>query len=638
MATRKKNETKRAEGRGLKAEGQKTEVAATQQTEPKTATPAINMGARVLVDLPVAAIIPTPENPRVLPDGHVVGEDQPKFIELFKSIQANGVIEPVHVRKHPTEHASYDLRDGARRWRAAQIAGMEKIPAFLYTEMSDLAACLMTMLQTLGREDLTPIQESVTVATLLERCNGDVDAAAAYTGHTPQWVRLRARLQALSPGWQKAMNREITPDNGWEFANTWGVGHYELLARLDENVQEVLWAEFRHKWGSEKWAVKDLEKYLAKEVMHLLVSTSWPKDDATLLPKGAGACVECQKRSSCTGQRELFHDGETPEVIAKRDQCTDKACWAARADAWTQANIKTMQKQYPKLQLVATQHPDYYEAQEITRKHGGKVQVMDNAKACKAETPGAVPSLVVHGPDKGELKWFKPETAARQTATGHAAGPKPLAEKRETLDSKRWASVIEVIRERLEVIKFSELPAHTLPDLLKLVQGFGTDNARLDSDWKTFDAKVDTAVLAEQVWRLVTPEMSDAMNYSKPTEVHAGTIETTKRIAGLLGMEPDPMFAAAKQRLPDPKSWKKQAEEEAAKAEKKTAKSPKKSKPKGKGKPADDRPDEAVYECEACHKIAVTDDEKDGWPSPDQCPECEEEMNAKEDAENNDEV
>jgi len=233
----------------------------------------------------------------------------------------------------------------------------------------------------------------------------------------------------------------------------------------------------------------------------------------------------------------------------------------------------------------------------------------------------------VHGQDKGQFKWLEPEAVSRSKGSSFRPRGKSLMERRGILDSRRWASVIEVIRERLEVIKFTELPTHTLPDLLKLVNVFGTDNVRLrGSDWKAFDEKLETAVLAEQVWRLVAPEMASAMRYPKPAEVQPSTVTITKRIAGLLGMDSAAMFDAAKLRLPDPKSWKKQAEEEAAMAEKALAK---KGKHNRKGKRQQSKTE--TFTCRECG-IEALPSEHEAWPEPDLCPPCEEKLNTHEEA------
>jgi len=86
--------------------------------------------------------------------------------ELAQSIRRQGLMQPVVVR--PLDDERYEIIAGERRWRASQLAGLERIPA-LVREVSDEAAVAMALIENIQREDLNPIEE----ATALQRLQQD---------------------------------------------------------------------------------------------------------------------------------------------------------------------------------------------------------------------------------------------------------------------------------------------------------------------------------------------------------------------------------------------------------------------------------------------------------------------------------
>ncbi|MEN9682819.1 MAG: hypothetical protein RLZZ427_570 [Pseudomonadota bacterium] len=103
-----------------------------------------------LAVLPVAAIIPHPDQPR----RHF---DEAALSELAASIAARGVIQPVIVTPHGD--GRWRLVAGERRWRAAQRAQLHEIPAIVRT-LSDREITALALIENLQREDLNPIEEA----------------------------------------------------------------------------------------------------------------------------------------------------------------------------------------------------------------------------------------------------------------------------------------------------------------------------------------------------------------------------------------------------------------------------------------------------------------------------------------------
>jgi ParB family chromosome partitioning protein len=91
--------------------------------------------------------------------------DQAALAELAASIKAQGLMQPVVVR--PVERDRYELIAGERRWRAAQLAGLEEIPAIV-REVPDEAALAMSLIENIQREDLNPMEEAAGLQRLAD--------------------------------------------------------------------------------------------------------------------------------------------------------------------------------------------------------------------------------------------------------------------------------------------------------------------------------------------------------------------------------------------------------------------------------------------------------------------------------------
>ena len=108
--------------------------------------------------VPVELIVPNPKQPRR-------SFDDAALEGLAGSLRERGVLQPVLVR--PVAGGTYELVAGERRWRAAQIAGLETIPA-LVRERDDAAALEAALIENMAREDLNPVEEARACAALVE--------------------------------------------------------------------------------------------------------------------------------------------------------------------------------------------------------------------------------------------------------------------------------------------------------------------------------------------------------------------------------------------------------------------------------------------------------------------------------------
>jgi ParB family chromosome partitioning protein len=115
-------------------------------------------GDRDLRQLPVELITPNPRQPRR-------SFDEEALIQLAGSLGDRGVLQPVLVR--PSAGGTYELNAGERRWRAAQLAGLQTIPALVRIH-DDAESLELALIENMAREDLNPVEEARACALLVE--------------------------------------------------------------------------------------------------------------------------------------------------------------------------------------------------------------------------------------------------------------------------------------------------------------------------------------------------------------------------------------------------------------------------------------------------------------------------------------
>jgi ParB family chromosome partitioning protein len=111
--------------------------------------------------LPISSIETNPFNPRV----HF---EKDALEELSKSIQIHGIVQPLTVRKLGRDN--YQLISGERRFRAAQLAGLQEVPAYIRIA-NDQTMLEMALVENIQRENLNAIEVALSYERLLEECN-----------------------------------------------------------------------------------------------------------------------------------------------------------------------------------------------------------------------------------------------------------------------------------------------------------------------------------------------------------------------------------------------------------------------------------------------------------------------------------
>ena len=336
-------------------------------------------------NLPLAVLTESKTNPR-----HLFEEDALK--ELPESIRSQGVLSPLLVR--PLTERSFEIVAGARRYRAAQLAGAETVPVRI-VNLSDAAALEAQLIENLQRRDVHPLEEAQGLRALLslEEPKYSIEQIAAKTGKSPAYVAQRLKLTELCPAAVEAFAKEDI-----------GVGHALLLAKLPSAEQEdALNACFREDWGGGGKSkrillpVRSLQQWIEQNVMLILKLAPFDTKDAELVPS-AGSCLDCPKR---TGHNKLLF------ADVRQDACTDPACYHIKVDAHV-ANIVSAK---PKLVQITTAYSQSNEGNtalprnkyvEIKQQKPTDKGQRDwpEYKTCKSMSD----AIVTDGIDKGELR------------------------------------------------------------------------------------------------------------------------------------------------------------------------------------------------------------------------------------------
>jgi ParB family chromosome partitioning protein len=131
--------------------------------------------------------------------------DQQALQELADSISAQGVIQPIVVRPDG-EH--YELIAGERRWRAAQLAGLQKIPVVI-RDLDSKSAAAIALIENIQREDLNPLEESQALMRLIEEFDLTHQQVADSVGRSRATVSNLLRLLDLADPVKDLVNRGL---------------------------------------------------------------------------------------------------------------------------------------------------------------------------------------------------------------------------------------------------------------------------------------------------------------------------------------------------------------------------------------------------------------------------------------------
>src|SRR5947199_2205379 len=168
--------------------------------------------------------------------------NQAKLEELAQSIRTTGIIQPLLVRP---AGGLFELVAGERRWRAAQLAGLARIPAIV-RDIPDDNLLELALIENIQREELNPIEEAIAYKRLIESLGLTQEEVAHRVGRDRTFVTNYLRVLKLPTDIQKLIE---TDKLSFGHART-------LLAINDPMVQRRL----AHKIAKDKWSVRETEQ------------------------------------------------------------------------------------------------------------------------------------------------------------------------------------------------------------------------------------------------------------------------------------------------------------------------------------------------------------------------------------------
>src|SRR3990172_6315413 len=151
-----------------------------------------------LIEIDVHRIVPNRYQPRQT-------FDETGLQELAASIKTQGILQPVSVRK--AEDGRYELIAGERRWRAAQFAGLKRIPA-LVKETADRDMVEQALVENLQRKDLNPIEAAQAYQQLMKEFHLGQEEIAKRVGKERSSIANHLRLLNLPGPVQEAIREE----------------------------------------------------------------------------------------------------------------------------------------------------------------------------------------------------------------------------------------------------------------------------------------------------------------------------------------------------------------------------------------------------------------------------------------------
>jgi ParB family chromosome partitioning protein len=166
-----------------------------------------------LLEVDIDLIKPNPSQPRTY-------FDETRLEELAQSIVSNGIVQPLLVRRRG---ARYELVAGERRWRAAQRAGLQRVPAVV-RDIPDDKLLELALIENIQRQELNAIEEARAYKRLIETLNLTQEVVAQKVGRDRSFITNYLRLLRLPDDIQLLVEKESL-----------SMGHARALLGVDDN-------------------------------------------------------------------------------------------------------------------------------------------------------------------------------------------------------------------------------------------------------------------------------------------------------------------------------------------------------------------------------------------------------------------
>jgi ParB family transcriptional regulator, chromosome partitioning protein len=184
-------------------------------------------------------LVPNPEQPRQ----HF---DQEALKQLSVSLKQHGIIQPLVVS--PQKDDSYQIIAGERRWRAAQLAGLKKVPVIVRTP-KELEALELAIVENVQRVDLSPLEQAVSIERLHQQFSMTYEAIAGRLGKATSTVNNIVRLLQLPEAARTALHEKKMTE-----------GHARAILSLKDYPEKQ--AQLLRQIVEQGWSVRQAERFV----------------------------------------------------------------------------------------------------------------------------------------------------------------------------------------------------------------------------------------------------------------------------------------------------------------------------------------------------------------------------------------
>jgi ParB family chromosome partitioning protein len=265
-----KSERRKALGKGLHSL-LPTRTGTTAPNTPHAAAPAAEGDVQ---RLPIEQVTPNPNQPRR-------DFDESALLELAQSIEREGIIQPIIVRK--TAPNQYQIIAGERRWRAAKLGGLQQIPVIVRTA-DDQQVLELAIIENIQREDLNPIELATAFQRMATELGLSHDQIGQKTGKERTTITNSVRLLQLPLELQAMIaSKQLSS------------GHARALLKFEG--EQMQW-EIARRCVAEGWSVRQIEEFTR--------------------PKGAAAKAKSKKPEGPTDPNVKFALTELERVLGTK--------------------------------------------------------------------------------------------------------------------------------------------------------------------------------------------------------------------------------------------------------------------------------------------------------------------------------
>ncbi len=232
--------------------------------------------------------------------------DEESLQELADSIGTQGVVQPIVLRSTVDGH--YEIVAGERRWRAAQLAGLQQIPAVI-KRFDDQTAAAVSLIENIQRENLNPLEESTALQRLMNEFDMTHQQIADTVARSRAAVSNLLRLQDLNADVKELLGTRVID-----------MGHARALLGVTGNSQSTL-ARLVAKKGL---SVRETEQ-LVRKTLNPPVKPKKIKKDPDIkklesrLSEQLGAAVSIKQKTKSKGQLEITYNSldELEGILSK---------------------------------------------------------------------------------------------------------------------------------------------------------------------------------------------------------------------------------------------------------------------------------------------------------------------------------